>query len=151
MTTLTLDTLTLPGSLVGENPFPVFRDRADRHIHFTAEVPARYRELAGWNTGNRVLPYLAQDRYDRRKQPTPLQVAVLENDTLKATFLLPMGGRLLSLFHKPSQSRVALAQSGLSAGEPRHSQRLVQRRHRVERGAIRPHRVHLLAHLRRAY
>lgn len=101
MTTLTLDTLTLPGSLVGENPFPVFRDR-DRHIHFTNDVPAQYRELAGWNTGNRVLPYLVQDRYDRQKQPTPLQVAVLENDTLKATFLLPMGGRLLSLVHKPT-------------------------------------------------
>jgi hypothetical protein len=102
MTTLTLDTLMLPGSLVGENPFPVFRDR-DRVIHFTDDVPAQYRELAGWNTGNRVLPYLVQDRYDRKKQPTPLQVAVLENDTLKATFLLQMGGRLLSLFHKPAQ------------------------------------------------
>lgn len=102
MTTLTLDTLTLPGSLVGDNPFPTFRER-DRHIQFTADVPARYRELAGWNTGSRVLPYLVQDRYDRHKQPTSLQVAVLENATLKATFLLQMGGRLLSLVHKPAQ------------------------------------------------
>lgn len=47
-----------------------------------------------------LLPYDAQDGFDRTvsKQPTP--VAVLENKRLRATFLLALGGRLWSLLDK---------------------------------------------------
>ena len=42
-------------------------------------------------------PYLLQDRYDRTLVPREHRVAVLENDRLRAEFLLDLGGRLRSL------------------------------------------------------
>lgn len=104
MTTLTVESITLPGSSIGENPFPHFRERTpNRVVPFAADVPPRLRELAGWNTGARVLPYRVQDRYDRARQPTTFKAVVLENAALRATFLPELGGRLISLFHTPSQ------------------------------------------------
>lgn len=49
-----------------------------------------------------VLPYLMQDAYRRDLRDTSFAVAVLENEVLRATFLLDLGGRLWSLVHKPS-------------------------------------------------
>jgi hypothetical protein len=43
-----------------------------------------------------------QDGYTRRLRPRDFRVAVLENEVLRATFLLELGGRLWSLVHKPS-------------------------------------------------
>ncbi len=45
-----------------------------------------------------VLPYTRQDRYDRHPVERATRVAVLENDYLRAEFLLELGGRLWSLF-----------------------------------------------------
>ena len=44
-----------------------------------------------------VLPHLLQPAYDRERTPVQHPVAVLENDRLRATFLLGLGGRLWSL------------------------------------------------------
>ena len=44
-----------------------------------------------------LLPYLLQDRYDRTLVMREHRVAVLENDRLRAEFLLDLGGRLRSL------------------------------------------------------
>ncbi|MDR6866927.1 tetratricopeptide (TPR) repeat protein [Microbacterium resistens] len=44
-----------------------------------------------------IHPYLLQDDYGRERTPTPLRVAVLGNDHLRAEFALGLGGRLLSL------------------------------------------------------
>ncbi len=48
------------------------------------------------------LPYSPQDNYDRTRKEREFKVAVLENDKIRATFLMELGGRLWSLFHKPS-------------------------------------------------
>ncbi|HEY8663638.1 MAG TPA: DUF5107 domain-containing protein, partial [Propionibacteriaceae bacterium] len=47
-----------------------------------------------------VLPYDSQDSFDRHVETRDLRVAVLENDRLKATFLLDLGGRLWTLYDK---------------------------------------------------
>lgn len=47
-----------------------------------------------------VLPYDAQDSFDRHVETRDLRVAVLENDRLRATFLLDLGGRLWTLYDK---------------------------------------------------
>ena len=47
-----------------------------------------------------VLPYDGQDSFDRTVEVRDLRVAVLENDRLKATFLLDLGGRLWTLYDK---------------------------------------------------
>lgn len=48
------------------------------------------------------LPHRMQDNYDRIKKEREFKVVVLENEFLKATFLLELGGRLWSLIHKPT-------------------------------------------------
>ncbi len=103
MTTLTLEPLTILGSPLGpENPLPFFRDPA-LHLPIQAleSLPPEKRHLLGWETAFRVLPYRMQDQYSRQRQPLTFRSIVLENEILKAIFLPELGGRLISLFHKP--------------------------------------------------
>jgi hypothetical protein len=60
------------------------------------------RHNIGYGRVRAVLPYLVQDGYGRDRRPAGHKVAVLENDVLRATFLLDLGGRLWSLLHKPT-------------------------------------------------
>ena len=60
------------------------------------------RRNIGYGRVRSVLPYLVQDGYGRDRRPAEHKVAVLENDVLRATFLLDLGGRLWSLVHKPT-------------------------------------------------
>jgi len=60
-----------------------------------ADYPDRGQEAS-------ILPYKLQDQYDRNRAPRAFKTAVLENEFLRATFLLEMGGRLWSLIHKPT-------------------------------------------------
>ena len=52
------------------------------------------------------LPYCLQDDYDRQRMVRSFKVAVLENEFLRATFLLDLGGRMWSLYHKPTQRQL---------------------------------------------
>ncbi|HEY9078185.1 MAG TPA: DUF5107 domain-containing protein [Anaerolineaceae bacterium] len=103
MTELRLQTLTLPGCPLGaENPLPIFRDPAfDRPIIYSGEMPPEKRRYFGWQAGRRVLPYRMQEIYDRRRVPYSMKTAILENEILRATFWLELGGRLMSLVYKP--------------------------------------------------
>lgn len=47
-----------------------------------------------------MLPYTKQDRYTREIKLREFDAAVLENEYLRATFAIELGGRLLSLFDK---------------------------------------------------
>jgi len=48
------------------------------------------------------LPHHLQDDYGRTRKEREFKAVVLENEILRATFLTELGGRLWSLFHKPS-------------------------------------------------
>lgn len=69
-------------------------------------VPSREEaELLGIGPGPvdrppTVLPYRQQDAYDRVVADSEQRVAVMENEYLRAEFLLDLGGRLWSLFDK---------------------------------------------------
>lgn len=104
MTTLTIVPLTMPGvHFAPENPLPRFRDDPPhRHVAVHASLPAAKHHLLGHECGTRVLPYRMQDNYTRQRIPITYDSVVLENDILKATFMPALGGRLLSLLHKPS-------------------------------------------------
>ncbi len=60
------------------------------------------RENMAYGLVSSPLPYSMQDGYTRERRSRDFRVAVLENEHLRATFLLELGGRLWSLVHKPS-------------------------------------------------
>ncbi len=50
-----------------------------------------------------ILPYTDQDEYDRNLVPREMDCAILENEHLRATFVLDLGGRLWSLYSKTEE------------------------------------------------
>ena len=53
-----------------------------------------------------MLPYLAQDQYDRKQKEGTLQTIILENSKIKATFYPQYGGRLASLYDKENKKEL---------------------------------------------
>ncbi|MFF1867874.1 DUF5107 domain-containing protein [Streptomyces sp. CB03911] len=104
MSELRLTTLTLPTAPVGPvNPLPPLFGGADLHqVEDTTQADEEMRHNIGYGRVPSVMPYLMQDGYTRERAPAEHPVAVLENATLRATFLLGAGGRLWSLIHKPT-------------------------------------------------
>jgi hypothetical protein len=94
----------MPAADLGpENPLPPIR--AAEELHAVADGPAVPEEIAkrfAYGHPPGVLPYTMQDGYNRDRHLRDFCVAVLENEFLRATFLLELGGRLWSLVHKPS-------------------------------------------------
>ena len=104
MTTLSLDVVRLPAAELGPlNPLPPLVRTGDPHDGKPPELdePDLLASIA-YGRLPTLLPYLLQDGYDRTRTERDLPVAVLENDVLRATFLLDHGGRLWSLVHLPT-------------------------------------------------
>ena len=104
MNELRIDEHVMPAAHLGD-PSPLVPFVVDTANLITREMvganmsedEARY---IGYGYVDGCLPYLVQDDYDRQRRPRGFRTAVLENDLLKATFLLEMGGRLWSLYYK---------------------------------------------------
>src|SRR5690349_11605506 len=99
MSHLYVSSLTMPAADLGEdNPLTALRAyetaSAAGATAGEGDYPDRGNEAS-------ILPYRLQDQYTRRRSPRSMKTAVLENDQLRATFLLDLGGRLWSLVHKP--------------------------------------------------
>jgi len=116
---LRFETLTMPAAALGEpNPLPALREPGKER--FAREDVAAAMEASNTRKADKpdpndpairyggiyglpdCLPYAVLDGFDRDRQPRAFKTAVLENDILKATFLLEIGGRMWSLIHKPS-------------------------------------------------
>ncbi|MFQ6097440.1 MAG: DUF5107 domain-containing protein [Armatimonadota bacterium] len=105
MSELRLDEWIMPGAELGpENPLPPLAPAADVHasVKMAPDIPEEDQRFLGYGRVASCLPYLLQDGYRRRLKPMTFRTAVLENDVLRATFLLDLGGRLWSLLHKPT-------------------------------------------------
>lgn len=103
---LYLATWPIPAADLGPaNPLAPLHALRDEHAG-AAEAPALpevMRENMRRGRVHSCLPYSMQDAYSRDRHPTALRTAVLENELLRATFLLDFGGRLWSLYHKQAR------------------------------------------------
>ncbi|MEV8564857.1 DUF5107 domain-containing protein [Streptomyces sp. NPDC051322] len=105
-TTVRRAVLTLPAAPLGaENPLPALRPLDEMH---TVDAEGRVgmpRDMArqvGYAPLRTLLPVRILDGYGRERTPTGIDAVVLENDRLRATVLPGLGGRIHSLFHKPT-------------------------------------------------
>ena len=112
MSELRLDTWEMPAGGTGfDNPLPQLG--YVRGPHSKKQVVAKNpldldRKYFDYGTVPGCLPYQVRYGYDRVRKPRAFRTAVLENDILRATFLLELGGRLWSLFHKPTHRELLL-------------------------------------------
>ncbi len=98
--------IRLPAAPVGpENPLPALLAPDDAHEidrRERAALPPDMARQVGYAPLRSLLPVRRLDGYRRRRVPTELDALVIENDRLRATVLPGLGGRVHSLFHKPT-------------------------------------------------
>ncbi|UAX56835.1 DUF5107 domain-containing protein [Streptomyces sp. A144] len=106
MTTIRREVLTLPAAPLGpDNPLPPLRPLDEAHRIDARDRAALPREMArqvGYAPLRSLLPAPIRDGYGRVREPREFDALVLENDRLRATVLPALGGRVTSLFHKPT-------------------------------------------------
>jgi tetratricopeptide (TPR) repeat protein len=104
MSELRLGDWRMPAAPLGQkNPLPPLAGGRDLHaIEAAPDIPPEMLRHIAYGHLPNILPYTLQDGYTRHREPQVFKTAVLENNILRATFLLELGGRLWSLFHKPS-------------------------------------------------
>ncbi|QEU97132.1 DUF5107 domain-containing protein [Streptomyces kanamyceticus] len=105
-TTVRRDVLTLPAAPLGpENPLPALRPLDEVHTLDERAKEGLPRDMArqlGYEPLRGILPVRLVDGYGRDRTETPIDTIVIENDRLRATVLPGYGGRVHSLFHKPT-------------------------------------------------
>ncbi|SDZ26898.1 protein of unknown function [Amycolatopsis xylanica] len=104
MTELHVTSVRLPAAELGaENPLPpLVKPVAPQSVSNVDELPAEMADGLRYGRLDTVLPCHLQDGYTRSREERSLPALVLENDRVRATVLPSLGGRLYSLFHKPS-------------------------------------------------
>jgi hypothetical protein len=104
MSELRIQTWTMPAADLGpENPLPALgTTRKSFQTEGAAGIPEEMLKDMAYGHIPNILPYTLQDGFTRQLHSRDFRVAVLENEFLRATFLLEFGGRLWSLVHKPS-------------------------------------------------
>jgi tetratricopeptide (TPR) repeat protein len=105
-TTLRRDVLTLPGVAVGApDPLPPLRPLDELHELDERSKQGMPRDMArqiGYEKLRSVLPERLKNGYGRERAPLTLDTLVIENDRLRVTVLPGLGGRIHSMFHKPT-------------------------------------------------
>ncbi|WJV45285.1 DUF5107 domain-containing protein [Streptomyces flavofungini] len=105
-TTVRRDTTTLPAADLGpENPLPPLRPLDAAHGLDDRDRQGLPRDMARQLTYEplrSVLPVRVRDGYGRERTPTSFDTIVIENTRLRVTVLPGLGGRVHSLFHKPT-------------------------------------------------
>ncbi|MER0240531.1 DUF5107 domain-containing protein [Streptomyces sp. HSW2009] len=106
VTSVRRTTLTLPAAPLGpENPLPALRPLDEVHQiddRTRAGLPDQMARQVAYEPLRSILPTRLRDAYTRERVTTELDAIVIENDRLRATVLPGLGGRVASLFHKPT-------------------------------------------------
>lgn len=105
-TTVRRDSITLPAAPLGEeNPLAPLRPLDEAHTvdeRTRAGLPRDMARQIAYAPLRSILPVRILDGYGRDRTPTTLDTLVIENSRLRVTVLPGLGGRIHSLFHKPS-------------------------------------------------
>ncbi|MGW7672432.1 DUF5107 domain-containing protein [Streptomyces sp. NPDC054775] len=106
VTTIRRDTMTVPAAALGpDNPLPPLRPLDEVHRiedRDREDLPRDMARQIGWQPLHSLLPVRVRDGYGRARAPMDIDTVVIENDRLRATVLPGLGGRIASLFHKPT-------------------------------------------------
>ncbi len=100
---ITKEKLRIPIAELGEvNPLPDIKNNTYIHasIDITDKISEEEAKYIGKGMIPTLLPYLAQDGYNRDKVEGDLDIIVLENEYLRAEFLPGLGARLRRLYDK---------------------------------------------------
>lgn len=104
MNELRFETIMLKSGEFGrENPFPPIKllwGGVGQTDFYSDRLPPEEFAYYGYGRISTLLPYSYCDGYSRNIEEREFKAAVLENNILKATFLLDFGGRLWSLVDK---------------------------------------------------
>ncbi|WP_405915688.1 DUF5107 domain-containing protein [Streptomyces sp. NBC_00728] len=110
VTTIRRDVLPLPAAELGpSNPLPPLRPLDEMHTIDDRDRVGLPRDMArqiGYEPLRSVLPERIRDGYERERPLRELDTIVIENDRLRATVLPGFGGRIVSLFHKPTATEL---------------------------------------------
>lgn len=100
--------MNLPGyTKIEESPLPIIRDQEeDLQVETSDSLPNDLRDSFGKNAGFRVLPYKMQSHYARSTKMQKVKTILLENESMRATFLPEYGGRLYSLYNKKEEKEL---------------------------------------------
>lgn len=102
MSKLTFEKMRIPGGYLGQaSEYPIMYKQKMFEKHSILDES----EGLFINYGNifHGLPYTSLDDYDHSDEIREFDVAVLENDYLKATFVPSLGGRMWSLYDKKNE------------------------------------------------
>ena len=109
-----ISTMEIEGNLtLEENILPKFRAKQQNRILDGSGLLEKEKEKYGYQTGERVLPYLVQDVYSRERKHERVKTIELENNHLKAIFLPEYGMRLFSLYNKDENRELLFRNSVL--------------------------------------
>ena len=98
---------------ISVNRLPVFRSVLHSKAVDGSLLLPEEREGYGYETGDRVLPYLLQDDYSRSVEDVTIKTIVMENESIRAVFWPEFGMRLVSLFQKESGKELLFRNSAL--------------------------------------
>lgn len=105
-TTVRRSTVTLPVAPLGaDNPLPALLPPEEAHTLSREEralLPEEMARQVGYEPLRSVLPEPVRDGYGRERGSGVLDTLVIENARLRAEVLPGLGGRVRSLFHKPT-------------------------------------------------
>lgn len=116
MSELTFCSWSLPiADLGAPSPLPPLRRRPRPVVGVSwGDLPSDTADRFSYGHVTCMLPYSMQEAYSRNHRPQLQHAAVLENRMLRAVFLFDYGGRLWSLFHKPTQTESQAQSSAIT-------------------------------------
>lgn len=97
-------------------PLPRFRDHEQNQSFDDTGLFESEKVGFGYQTGFRELPYLVQDGFKRDFKEIKVKTIVMENDFLRAVFLVDFGGRLWSLYDKKAERELLFTNPVLRLG-----------------------------------